>query len=639
MHSGDGETKRVGQTLLVMAGWLPVLAAGAALCMQHLAGGLSSGLLIGVVAAHVLLAVYATVLLLRPKRRGKGDVPADAPGGLLSPLAGIALWVKDENGRYLQAGPEVGQMLGVDADQPLVGRTDADLLPEELAGRLMQHDQRVIASGQAVQQRETIHVGSEQRVLLVRRVPVRDAGGAIRGVSGVMLDHTAESQLLEQLQRQAKQMYEVKEQAQRHARDLATKTRELKIVTKKAEAANNAKSAFLANMSHEIRTPLTAIMGYSEVLADPDEAQAQGERVTTANTIRRNADHLLTLINDILDLSKIEAGHMEMEQVETSWRVVLADVITLMRQRASDKGLMLETECVGSVPETIQSDPTRLRQVLVNLIGNAVKFTQSGGIRIVVSLNDTADEPRLEFQIIDTGIGISRAGIQKLFQPFTQADASTTRRFGGTGLGLTITRNLAQRMGGGVTCESMLGEGSTFTISIATGPLDEVAMVERTSDDREALHRSRFNQDKPLADRRILVAEDGVDNQRLIKMVLTRMGAQVTVVDDGQEALDEALARMNDGLTYDIILMDMQMPRLDGYQATGQLRSRGYTAPIIALTAHAMTGDRDRCITAGCDDYATKPLDRGKLLKTLIKHLDVQSTVPGQSVSVESLSA
>ena len=387
-------------------------------------------------------------------------------------------------------------------------------------------------------------------------------------------------------------------------------------------SANRAKSEFLANMSHEIRTPMTAILGFTENLLERD--QSESEKLNAIHTIRRNGDYLLIIINDILDLSKIEADKMTVEHITCEPCRIVAEVASLMRVRADAKGLPFEIEYIGAIPETIRSDPTRLRQILINLVGNAIKFTEDGGVRLVTRLVDDGDEPRLQFDVIDTGRGMTTEQVATLFQPFSQADASTTRKFGGTGLGLTISKRFAELLGGGIdVVETTEGVGTRFRTTVATGPLEGVNMIEdpmsatvvavaATTDARIA--------PPDLQGYRILLAEDGPDNQRLISHVLKKAGADVTVKENGKLAVDAAIAASDDALPFDVILMDMQMPVMDGYEAADLLRRKGYDGPIIALTAHTMSSDREKCIKAGCDDYAGKPIDRKKLIETIQSH-------------------
>jgi len=288
--------------------------------------------------------------------------------------------------------------------------------------------------------------------------------------------------------------------------------------------------------------------------------------------------------------------------------------------RACEKGLSLDARVEGSLPETILTDPTRLRQVLINVVGNAVKFTESGSVRIVVRLaRADSDRPRIDFEVVDTGIGISPEGIDKLFSPFTQADSSMTRRFGGTGLGLAISKRLAEALGGDISVVSEPGRGSRFTIAVATGSLEGIAVTQRRAAESTGAEDPA---DRPAVrpaalPYRILLVEDGPDNQRVISFLLEKAGAEVTLAENGEEALQKVQTAVDAQRCFDVVLMDMQMPVLDGYQATRRLRSDGYTRPIIALTAHAMEGDRAKCLAAGCDDYLAKPIERAKLYESV----------------------
>jgi signal transduction histidine kinase/ActR/RegA family two-component response regulator len=389
-----------------------------------------------------------------------------------------------------------------------------------------------------------------------------------------------------------------------------------------AESANRAKSAFLANMSHEIRTPMTAILGFADLLLEP--GQGMSERLNCVQTIRRNSEHLLAIINDVLDISKIEAGKMTVERVECSPAQVVTDVASLMRVKAAEKDLMLSVVFDGPIPKTIATDPMRLRQILINLVGNAVKFTPKGDIQLKV-YRDAARDDNMHFAVQDSGVGIAPEQQAQLFQPFTQADISTTRRFGGTGLGLTISKRLAEAMGGGIDVTSQVGQGSTFDLSVNTGPLNGVPMYYGLEESTFPLQTPHSTEPAPIiTDRlcgRILLAEDGPDNQRLISHHLRKAGAQVTIAENGARAVEMALAAVAAGEAFGMIFMDMQMPELDGYGATAKLRSRGYATPIVALTAHAMASDREKCLRAGCTDYLTKPVDRTLLLGMATKYL------------------
>ena len=335
--------------------------------------------------------------------------------------------------------------------------------------------------------------------------------------------------------------------------------------------------------------------------------------------IKRNGEHLMHVIGDILDLSKIEAEKLQIDPTRCSPVQLVAEVVSLMRPQAAAKQLKLKTELTGPLPETVLTDPLRLRQVLVNLVGNAIKFTDQGEIRLAARLTAESGPSRLRFDVIDTGIGMNEEQVGKLFQPFTQVDNSPTRKFGGTGLGLCISKHLAEALGGKIEVRSAPGKGSTFSVTIDPGPLDGMHMIQ---DAQEALldrppSATAATPEKIVLHGRILLAEDGPDNQRLICLLLRKAGADVTAVENGQLAVEAALAAREAGEPFDVILMDMQMSVMDGYTATRQLRKRGYTAPIVALTAHAMAHDCQKCLDAGCDDYAAKPIDRQKLLATV----------------------
>jgi signal transduction histidine kinase/DNA-binding response OmpR family regulator len=418
--------------------------------------------------------------------------------------------------------------------------------------------------------------------------------------------------------------------AQSRLLELANET--IRGAKESAEAANVAKSQFLANMSHEIRTPLTAILGFAENLLEP--AQSDHDRRAAVKTILRNGEHLLEIINGILDLSKIEAGRLEVEWLPVSPVQLAADVVSIMRVRADAKNLPLQLKFEGPVPETIQSDPTRLRQILLNLVGNAIKFTTTGHVELTVGLIDNGTGgPHLAFRITDTGIGLTAEQCSRLFQPFTQADGSTTRKFGGTGLGLAISRPLARLLGGDVALSSVPGLGSVFTVTVDPGPLESVRLLDEPS---EAL---AAEPEVAVADltlvrvaARILLAEDSPDNQLLISNFLRKLGAFVEIASDGRQAVDRALSAEAEGAPFGLVLMDMQMPELDGYEATRELRRAGYAVPIIALTANAMGGDQQRCLEAGCSDYASKPIDRRRLIAQILEQLSKSPSVrSGQS--------
>ena len=397
---------------------------------------------------------------------------------------------------------------------------------------------------------------------------------------------------------------------------------ELRAAEQRAVAASEAKSEFLANMSHEIRTPMTAILGYADVLLERYRAEgASTECVAAAQTIKRNGHYLLELINGILDLSKIEAGKFEVARLPCSPCHVIADIASLMRVRAQRSGVDLTIEYDGPMPETIITDPTSLRQILINILGNAFKFTEAGSVTLRTHLDHA--ESRIVFDIIDTGIGMPAGAATDLFQPFTQLDMSAARQYGGSGLGLAISRRLAQLLGGDVALvKTTKGVGTHFRVTVAAGLLKGVAMLDDPQaatvivDGAVELPTDSLPANA-LANRRILLAEDGLDNQRLITHILRKQGAQVTVAENGQIAMDLALGAQDKKAPFDVILMDMQMPVMDGYTAASRLREAGYSGQIIALTANAMEQDREKCLAAGCDEYTTKPIDQRALIQIL----------------------
>lgn len=388
---------------------------------------------------------------------------------------------------------------------------------------------------------------------------------------------------------------------------VSIRTAELERALVAAEAAARAKTDFLANMSHEIRTPMTAILGFADLLATGDCTPAEREEHT--RTIKRNGEHLLVIINDILDVSKIEAGMMTVDSVSCDPGAILREVRQLLAQRAAQAGLALETEVALGVPDAILSDPTRLRQILTNLIGNSIKFTPSGSIAVVMdTCTSAAGGQLLRVRVRDTGLGMDAEQISRLFRAFSQVDNSASRRHGGTGLGLAISRALARKLGGDITVESEPGKGSTFTMTIGATP------AELPSEARPDWLPGKAEEPIPARAKRgrILLAEDGLDNQRLIALHLRKGGYEVVVVENGQLALAAMTANPH---AFDLLITDMQMPVMDGYTCAAKLRANGHTGPILALTAHAMTGDRQRCIEAGCNDYATKPINPPELLK------------------------
>jgi signal transduction histidine kinase/DNA-binding response OmpR family regulator len=426
--------------------------------------------------------------------------------------------------------------------------------------------------------------------------------------------------------------------AELQAVELTRRAQELTEARNAALAAAQAKAEFLANMSHEIRTPMTAILGYLNLVSHPDTTP--GERDGHIATIRQNGEHLLRILNDILDLSKIEAGKMTVERADCSPIQLLGEIASLMRPRATEKRLQFVLASDGAVPERIHADPTRVRQVLINLVSNAIKFTEAGEVRLRISLigRPSDGRPMLRFDVGDTGIGLSSDAIDKLFAPFTQADASMARRFGGTGLGLAISKRLAQMLGGDIVVTSTPGEGSVFSFTVETGCLDGVTLLQDPNLEAAAMPPARVETSDlgaPLR-ARVLLAEDTPDVQRLFAYYLRSAGAVVEVADNGIVACERALAAAAAGQPFDVILMDMQMPELDGEQATMRLRRAGYTGPIIALTAHTMQSEREKCERAGCDDFLSKPTDPATLAEAIRRNARIPDTAETSPAPVVS---
>jgi signal transduction histidine kinase/ActR/RegA family two-component response regulator len=409
---------------------------------------------------------------------------------------------------------------------------------------------------------------------------------------------------------------EMAQHLQEQRRALEQTNAELVVEKERALAASRAKSHFLANVSHEVRTPLTAVLGWAELLQEG--AALDAEQRESVAAIRRNGAHLLQLVDDVLDISRIEAGKLRVERRPCAPAAIVEEVIDILRTPARERGLELGVEYATPLPAVVSTDATRLRQILLNLVGNALKFTAQGGVRLVVRIEEAAGAAaRLVFEVIDTGIGIPPDYLPRLFQSFSQADDSATRRFGGNGLGLAISRSLVEHLGGAIDVRSEPGRGSTFRFWIDPGPLEALPRATPLP-----ARRAAYDSDaEPSCAGRVLLAEDSPDSQRLLGTILRRASYRVELAGDGQEAVARALGAAEAGLPFDVVLMDMQMPALDGYEATARLRAAGYSGAVVALTAHAMEGDREKCVHAGCDDFATKPIGKAALLELVARHV------------------
>jgi PAS domain S-box-containing protein len=487
------------------------------------------------------------------------------------------VFVKDLQGRYILANQSWESIFQIDRAN-ILGKTDSELFTPEVAESLQANDRQVLDTGQPLQCEESMPHADGVHTYLSVKFPLRDAQGEIHALCGISTDIT----------------------------DRIKSEDELRKSKEAAEAASRAKSAFLANMSHEIRTPLNAVIGMTEMVLD---SKLEPDQRDYLRMVRDSGDALLTVINDVLDFSKIEAGKMDLEFVEFPLRESVRTAIRSLVLRAKNQGLELTCHVAEGVPEFVVGDPGRLRQVLLNLIGNAIKFTERGEVSLHVSTAaSTAAKLNLHFEVQDTGIGIAEDKQAVIFAAFEQADSSMTRRFGGTGLGLAISARLVELMGGKLSVTSQAGVGSTFSFDAAFMPASGEPAEPRES----PLEINEF----PVGSLRILLAEDSLVNQKLSVGLLEKRGHEVAVVGNGKLALEAATAG-----SFDLILMDVQMPEMDGLEATAAIRKneRGTDrhVPIIAMTAYAMKGDRRRCLAAGMDSYVAKPIRADELFGTI----------------------
>jgi PAS domain S-box-containing protein len=543
-----------------------------------------------------------------PDMRGRAE---DKYRALLDSLGeGVAL--VDAGERFTLVNPAAERIFGLEAGQ-LAGRSLFGFVtPENWAIIRNQTRERRLAR-QTTYELEIARADGSRRIIEVTASPQFDETGANTGTLGVFWDITGRKQTEQALRERAEELERTRDALAENTQSLWRTLEELQRSKAEAERANRAKSDFLAHMSHEIRTPMNGILGMASLLLDTELTAEQREY---AETVHRSADALLTIVNDILDLSRLEAGRMEVEPVPFDLVASVEEAAELIAPSAHAKGLGFSLQ-VGSVPRRILGDPGRIRQILLNLANNAVKFTSRGEVTIRLGCRErTRDSALIAISVEDTGIGITEDKLPHLFEKFTQADSSASRTYGGTGLGLTISKQLAELLRGRIEVESKLGQGSTFSCVL---PLD----IEKTPSGENA---GKPDRDAPKAEERsfrpgcrILLAEDNPVNQKFGVRTLERLGCRVDVAANGREAVE-----MADKFGYDLILMDWRMPEMDGCAATAEIRvrqSRGRRCPIVAITAHAMAGAREECLQAGMDDYVTKPVKPATLRQILEKWL------------------
>jgi len=544
----------------------------------------------------ILLAAYFAFRTYLGRVLKHLDPSQAVPPHVRSALDTLAegLIVVDKREYIVLANEAFASIAGQSAEK-LVGRRASELGFRNASGVAVEANdspwQTALATG-APQRNELLHLGDasgDERTFIINCSPVLGSGGEHAGVL-ISLDDVTQ---------------------------LEANKIELKHSKEAAEAANQAKSDFLANMSHEIRTPMNAILGFTDILRRGYD-KSTNERTKYLDTIHSSGKHLLQLINDVLDLSKVEAGHLEVERLPVSVHTVVAEIVAVLQVRAEEKQIELAFEVNGDIPETIATDPTRLRQIATNLIGNAIKFTESGKVRVVLGLQNEGDDVKYAIRVIDSGIGIEAEALESIFDPFVQADASVTRRFGGTGLGLAISRRFARLLGGDIVAHSTVGEGTVFVVTLETGSLAGIGLLspqQACAANAPSAGEQSMGWRFPTGTR-VLVVDDGEENRELVQLVLQNVGIEVAGAENGQVAVEQASAH-----EFDLILMDMQMPVLDGYEATSTLRDQGCDIPIIALTADAMKGFEEKCLAAGCSGYLTKPVDIDVLLETLAERL------------------
>lgn len=490
------------------------------------------------------------------------------------------IYIKDLEGKYILVNKKFKEVLKL-SDEDIIGRTDLEIASPGQYARFNETDLQVKQTGTAMELEEEIKIGDKKLTLLITKFPLLDGQNKIYGISGIATDIT-ERVIYQQ------QLIEAR---------LA------------AEDAKSMQEQFLANMSHEIRTPMNGIQGMTHLLL---ETNLNSEQHDYAKTIKTSSDNLLVIINDILDFSKIKAGKLTLEKIDFKLDEVLDNVKATFKHRVIEKGIALQVSIDNNVPDILNGDPYRLNQILINLIGNAIKFTSKGEVAITASAEKVNDDLHLQFVVKDTGIGIEEDKIAQIFESFTQASIETSRKYGGTGLGLSITKQLLDLQGGKIEVNSIPAEGTTFTFSLPYG-------YQKTETPLLFAGKDVEKNQVLLQGKRFLVAEDNLVNQKVICHVLRKAGGLVDVANNGLEAI----AFLNDAKTYHLIIMDLQMPEMDGYAATKYIRNvMNLSIPIIAMTASAVLGQKELCLGIGMNDYVSKPFDFANIYKRICLLID-----------------
>ncbi|MGH9615317.1 MAG: response regulator [Acidobacteriaceae bacterium] len=505
------------------------------------------------------------------------------------------IYIKDTESRFLVANLGVTQVMGAKSPDDVIGKSDFDFYSKEWAEKFYHDEQSVLRSGEPVLNLVELvrQPDGSNRWTSTSKVPFLKNGKPI-GVVGIGRDVSA----------------------------LKQAEADLKQATHAAEAANRAKSIFLANMSHEIRTPMNGVIGMTDLALDTDLTAEQREYL---ETVKVSADSLLSVINDILDFSKIEAGRIDLESIDFDLRECMESAQRTVALRADEGGLELLLEIAPDVPDLVRGDPTRLRQILLNLLGNAVKFTPEGEVALKVEVDSaSAEQHSLRFTVSDTGIGIAPEKVNQIFAPFTQADASTTRQYGGTGLGLAITSRLVAMMGGGLQVESEVGQGSQFHFTAKFGVAENASAPAATSAAWQT-----------LTGLRVLVVDDNKTNRRILNEMLTRWGMRPTCVGGGMAALAELSAAIQGGGPYALVMTDMHMPQVDGFDLIRRVRAvpEMSAVAIMMLSSAGYQEDKERCRELGLSVYIVKPIRQSELRDAIMRAMGIAEANPAGAVA------